>query len=106
LPDGEAYGLRIRFPRRLGHHTLVVEAKICTTPKAQSHASTDPERVCHIFLTITVDAGFTSDVVICVGRESECVREIVAHMLFQSKDRILRKRLRSVHAKIIIVGEQ
>src|ERR1700730_10130259 len=82
LPDGEAYGLRIRFPGRLGHHTLIVESKVCTTPKAQSHASADPERVCHIVLTSTVDAGFASDVVICVDREPERVREIVARMLF------------------------
>jgi hypothetical protein len=65
-----------------------------------------PESVCRIVLTSTVDAGFTSDVVICVGREPERVREIVADMLFQTKDRILRKRLRSTRAKIVIVRER
>ena len=41
-----------------------------------------------LFLTSTVDAGFTSDVVICATESQKGVREIRL-MLFQSKDRIL-----------------
>jgi hypothetical protein len=33
--------VRIWFPGGLGDHTLIVESKVCTTPKAQSHASTE-----------------------------------------------------------------
>jgi hypothetical protein len=34
LPDGEAYGLRIRLSGRLGDHALIIEHEVGTAPNA------------------------------------------------------------------------
>ena len=73
LPDGEAYGLRIRLSGRLGDHALIIEHEVGTAPNAYPHADADPECVCHVVLADSVDAGFAPDVVIGIGRELERV---------------------------------
>ena len=73
LPDGEAYGLRIRLSGRLGDHALIIEHEVGTAPNVQPHAGADPECVCHVVLADSVDAGFAPDVIMGIGAEPESI---------------------------------
>ena len=69
LSHGQAYRLQFRLSSWLGDHEFVIETEFSTAPKAKSRSGTNPERVRHIALFGSIDARFTADIIISIGRQ-------------------------------------